>query len=475
MFFIKCLLIAAALLSVAKAGNPLTTCMAGRAQGTEPLTQSGSCEYGAYNSPTGPGTFTATLNEYFYSSGVKCGDCFEITGPLGVTTVRAVNFCSKNTCPSEKPLFMLTPDAFSQISSEALSVVYDAGFRKVSCDATGPLKGQLTNDTSKYYVKVLLFNNNVGIQTVSIKGQGMEVAEPMVRQNSAQFVWSKPGAEMKFPANVSVTSQYGSTVQMTIEAFDQEILTFNDNFEIPRNVVKGAPEKCILSQSPATIYSDSLAEGWDYWSSRSYSDLNTTDTTVFSTGKASLSVLLMGNSSYLSLTRSGDFQTEYFTGIKFSVRSDKVWSGLRVYIRPDSFWSPSTNITTEWSTHTVSFDKIKHNSVEKTITFGNTQDMEVKMYLDDVSFVVSTKPVTTGYSSTENSKELATSTTAGATSTHSATTGITASASTAGSTTTGTITAGNPDENNSHHSSSSFLKAPSTLMVALFAMMLFLF
>ncbi|KAN0024679.1 hypothetical protein ACTFIV_009088 [Dictyostelium citrinum] len=394
---------------------PLTLCMSGRAQGTESLNKSGSCEYGAYNGPTGPGTLTATLNEYFYSSGVKCGDCFEVSGPKGKTVVRVVNFCSAGTCPSEKPLFMLTPDAFQEISSDPLSVVYDAGFRKVSCDASGPIKAQVSADSSKYYVKLLIFNNEVGIQSVTIKGKDMSAPVPMIRQGSAQFVWSQAGKEMMFPATVVVSSQYGGSVTMTLNSLSMDILKFSGNFVTPKSsIIKNAPASCSLSASPLAIYQNGLTEGWNYWSSRSYSQINTTDSSSHSVGSTkSLSMILMGSSSALTLARSGDFETTYFTGIKFNMKANTTMKGLRVYFpnEQNKYWTPSTPITTSWTTYTVPFTSLQHKTIESAITFANTENINVYINIDNIHFIASTSSVTTGYSNgNETSSGLATGT-----------------------------------------------------------------
>eukprot|EP01132_Coremiostelium_polycephalum_P003096 gene3096-3872_t len=357
--------------------TPLTMCMQARVHGTEPLTVSGSCEYGSYNGETGPGTFTATLNEYFYSSGVKCGDCFEISGPNGITQVRAVNFCAKETCPGDSPYFMLTPDAFAQISSKPLSVIYDAGFRKVACsNVTGPLKSQTSNDSSRFYVKILLFNSVVGIQKVTIKGTGMNDSVAMSRENSAQFVWNEKGVEMKFPAVITATSQYGDSVSFTMDSLNKsKIYSFDGNFKTPVNVVPNAPERCTLAQTKTTIYSDSLTEGWDSWSSKSFNQLNTTDFSIAKSGKASLSIELVGKNSHLTLHHDGEFQTDYFKGITFSIRANRQWKGLKVYFHPDSWWVPSndTVITTEWCSFTVPFSALFHNALESFINFGNSE------------------------------------------------------------------------------------------------------
>ncbi|KAK5578799.1 hypothetical protein RB653_008472 [Dictyostelium firmibasis] len=419
---------------------PLTLCMSGRAQGTESLNKSGSCEYGAYNGPTGPGTLTATLNEYFYSSGVKCGDCFEVSGPKGKTVVRVVNFCSAGTCPSEKPLFMLTPDAFQEISADPLAVVYDAGFRKVSCDASGPIKAQVSADSSKYYVKLLLFNNEVGIESVTIKGKDMASPVSMVRQGSAQFVWSQAGKEMMFPANVVVTSQYGGSVTMTLNSLSMDILKFSGNFVTPKSsIIKNAPQSCSLSASPLAIYQNGLTEGWNYWSSRSYSQINTTDSSSHSVGSTkSLSMILMGSSSALTLARSGDFETTYFTGIKFNIKANTTMNGLRVYFpnEQNKYWSPSSPITTSWATYTVPFSSLQHKTIESAITFANTENINVYINIDNIQFIASPSAGTTGYA---NGNETASGLATGASST---TSGTTAGGKTTASTSVSSTTAG---------------------------------
>ncbi|EGC35051.1 hypothetical protein DICPUDRAFT_34025 [Dictyostelium purpureum] len=506
---LQLILIFTILFSIANAIDnvPLTLCMSGRAQGTESLNKSGSCEYGPYNGPTGPGTLTATLNEYFYSSGVKCGDCFEISGPKGKTVVRVVNFCSAGTCPSEKPLFMLTPDAFSEISNDPLSVIYDAGFRKVSCDANAaPIKAQVSEDSSKYYVKLLIFNNNLGIKDVTIKSKSMKTAVPMVRQNSAQFVWSEAGKEMTFPATVTVSSQYGGSVTLELKSLDKDVLKFSDNFVVPKGLIKKAPETCSLSASPLTIYQNGLTEGWNYWSSRSYSAINTTDTSMHSNGStSSLSIILLGSSSSLTLARSGDFDTAYFTGIKFNIRSNTTLEGFRVYFPSEEskFWTPKTPISTSWTTYTVPFSALKHKSIESAITFANTDNVNAYIHIDNIFFIASPHASTSGYASSNDTNGTGNlATTAGTSATGAATAAATTGGVATGSTeststattggkghTTGTVTpltstgrttsnpttassiGGNSDSETSdeHHSSSSTVQISLLLISAILA------
>ncbi|EGG16538.1 expansin-like protein [Cavenderia fasciculata] len=371
---------------------PLTQCMSGKVIGTEPLTVYGSCGYGSYNGETTPGTMTATLNQIFYAS-ARCGDCFEITGPKGSTVVRAVNFCGGNECSNDRPYFMTTPNAFSEISDEPLSTIYDAGFRRVSCPTEGPLKVRFQNDTSEYYVNVLLFNNNVGISSVSIKGANMPNAAEMNRQNnSATFSWSQAGFKIQFPATVTATSLYGDKVSVVLKSSDRlKVYEFGKNFAVPQKVV-GSPATCLLAKTPTCIYNDSFSQGYDTWSSYSYKDLNVSDTTVtYNKSKASLHINLIGAGSYLSITRAGQFQTDYFKGIKFAIRASRVWNGFNVFFgqQQESCWKPSTNITTEWSEHTVLFSDMKHQHIEKAINFGNKNENDVIMWLDDISFITS--------------------------------------------------------------------------------------
>eukprot|EP01133_Synstelium_polycarpum_P018006 gene18006-21488_t len=377
-------------LVLTQAGIPLTQCMSGRAQGTEPLTDSGSCGYGKWNSSTSPGTFTATVNEAFFSAGGRCGDCLEVTGPKGTTTVKITNFCSSNTCPADRPFFMLTPNAFAQISDEPLAVIYDAGFRRVSCESKGPIKAVIQNDTSDYYFKVLVWNNNVGISTLQIQGANMAAPALMTRQSSAAFSFSQAGDKVTLPATIIATSLYGDMTNLTITTMDKfHTFSFAANFPVPQHLVPGSPKTCTLSATPTMIYDDKLAEGYDTWSSKSYTELNVSDPDVHQNGKASMRIKLMSAHSYLALSRAGHFQTDYISAIKFSVRSDRVWSGMRVFFRSESAWMPSENITSEWSTYTVAFKNITHNSIEKSISFGSIDAEPVTMWLDDMSFILS--------------------------------------------------------------------------------------
>ncbi|EFA80631.1 expansin-like protein [Heterostelium album PN500] len=388
-YFIFTILLCFKFLVVYSSSTPLTVCMSAKVQGTEPLTESGSCGYGKYDGLVNPGVYTATLNEMFYDSGARCGDCFEITGPNGTTTIKVVNFCSAKDCPSDRPFFMLTQNAFAKISSD--SVVYDAGFRRVSCSSSGPLSVIQQNDTSDYYIKLLLFNNNVGISMVTIQGKGAKSSIAMQRQNSSEFSWT--GQEkMSFPATVTATSIFGDKVSWVMSGVEKmKVFQFSGNFA-DKKVIKNPPETCTLSQTPATIYNDSLADGFNTFQSKSYSDLNTTDFSEHSAGSnSSLKITLVGINSYLSLSRQGEFNSDYFTGIKFSVKCNQPkWSGLKVFFSNDSTaWTPTEPITKDWSMHTVDFKSLgPHSTNVKSINFGNKVDGDVTLWFDDISFIV---------------------------------------------------------------------------------------
>ncbi|KYR00423.1 expansin-like protein [Tieghemostelium lacteum] len=436
---------------------PLSTCMSAQVEQGDIL-EGGSCEYGAWNSKTGASKMTCTLNEYFYQQGSKCGDCFEVTGSNGKSvTVRAVNFCSKGTCPSDSPFFMLTPEAFSKISDASNPVIHDAGFRKVSCDSTGSLKGQFSNDSNSFYLKLLVFNNEVGISQVSIQGQNMSKPEPMIRQNSAKFVWANGGSQIVFPINITVVSQYGSSVMYTMNTLKKlDIFSFSSNFKVPENLVPGSPKQCLLSQTPSVIYTDSLAEGWDYYSSKDYRFLNETDESNPASGKAAFCVTLVGAKSSLTISRAGNFQLEYFSGIKFNIRSERDWNGFRFYFHQESWWTPvNKTINGQWTQLSMNFTDIKHSSIEHSISFGNEDDENVRFCIDNVSFILAPK------NSVEGSKE--------PTTTPSSTTTVTtigSESSQESSSTSSTTT---------HHSSATITSVSSTLFIILLLISILLF
>lgn len=172
-----------------------------------------SARIGACSVPWAFGDHVAAINQAQWEGALHCGECLQLTGPLGTTLVKVLDRCPE--CTSGQ--LDLSPEAFAAIGDPGQGVAA-VQWQRVECPVSGNIDYHF-QDSSQFYLSLQPRNHRHGVQSVSVLLGGSYV--PMTRSVANRFVLDtgtgSPGA-----FQIRVTSSAG-------EVLDQSFPVVPDN------------------------------------------------------------------------------------------------------------------------------------------------------------------------------------------------------------------------------------------------------
>ncbi|MEN1728361.1 MAG: expansin EXLX1 family cellulose-binding protein [Pseudomonadota bacterium] len=149
--------------------------------------------------------FSVAMNNPQWGGGVHCGECLELTGPLGSTIVRVIDLCPE--CVEGE--LNISVQAFAAIA-DPMPGFANISWERVDCPVSGAINYEFNAGSSPFFFQVKADNHRYGITDMEVLIDGE--FEPLARINSSFFQY--PGSD---PVN-SVTLRLRATTNQWIEA-----------------------------------------------------------------------------------------------------------------------------------------------------------------------------------------------------------------------------------------------------------------
>ncbi|KAM9973497.1 hypothetical protein ACTFIW_010591 [Dictyostelium discoideum] len=348
---------------------------------------------------------TAALNVFAFDKGSRCGECYELTGPLGSTVVMITDGCDAGDACQQKELFnfIISKKDFNKIgNSSAYGNIYSLGYQKVSCGFSGYIKavfggGSIAGRPDySYYFHVSFSNFNIGIKQVQLMGTGMSRISTLKR-DLGKYTWNQEGggAKLQFPATLILTGIDGQTLSYKFNKPPSgQMVDIKKQFAPPTQksssalVLRESENKCEMGKLPDYVYQESLGLGWvTYFSWKFvYINLESHETNKkASMGKNLIQVELKGYGG-LHFTREGGFQTKYIKSLSFTIRAAPPISALQVYVGQVGSYTLPT-LGWQWTEITIPASKIKSkNDIEYSLSFYNNKNQTNTLWIDNIKW-----------------------------------------------------------------------------------------
>jgi expansin len=185
------------------AAPPSTTLKKGIATWFDPNGSKGSCNY-----PSLPADdLYVALGREQFTSAAACGTYIDVTGPKGKARVKVTD-----ACPNCKVGHLdLSHTAYRKVAGEG--GLADISYKAVpNAPVPGPLSVRILDDSSQYYLGVLIDNHSNQLASVQVAGKGRGFTSA-VRQDWGYWVIESgagPG-----PLRIKVSDVYGHTVTVS--------------------------------------------------------------------------------------------------------------------------------------------------------------------------------------------------------------------------------------------------------------------
>eukprot|EP01111_Echinosteliopsis_oligospora_P016336 TRINITY_DN6742_c0_g1_i1.p1 TRINITY_DN6742_c0_g1~~TRINITY_DN6742_c0_g1_i1.p1 ORF type:complete len:588 (-),score=165.86 TRINITY_DN6742_c0_g1_i1:90-1853(-) len=349
---------------IAEASSPMSPCFSGRSSWYSDSLHSGSCGYGNLLGPTGPGhTYVAAASVSMFGISASCGDCFQITGPIGAVIVTVVDSCSASRCSDGIPHLDLSPDAFDAIANRNQTSTVYTNYRKVTCPVLGNVKvTSLAKSASD--IEYRIFNHRVSISNATVSTSDSRIINLSRTSNNT---WKYQGtSSLAFPVTLTVRSENNNVIthQFTTSAYDPSVVDTSSQISgVPRSYGgSNTNAACVIPTGLTTpiIYSDKLTTdssdlGWQDWSFASSIDW---DYRVNPYKGSSCIKAKLDAYGAIQLARNVGIQwANDYTHLQFYIRSDSEFNQLRVDW--NNGYETLVSVTPVWTIKNISLASMK--------------------------------------------------------------------------------------------------------------------
>ncbi|RYD57511.1 MAG: hypothetical protein EOP83_21065 [Verrucomicrobiaceae bacterium] len=270
--------------------------------------------------------FIAALSPTEYNRGganaAAAGECYELTGPAGTTTVMVGELSPSappGTMDAGRSYFDLGTPGFQQIAGTT-SVGYVAtGCRLVPAPVTGNVKLLVVINAGGFYLALTPYNHRAGITKMEVKSNGSSTWINMPRSIANRFEYNA-GPGLVFPVQVRITSRFGEVVTFP------SIASMTDNQRITGpaqfTTFPALAPAPALQMSP--VYADSFSSvPGDSWSASPYSGASVTPvfTGAHHEGSACIQLSALGSFNGVMFLPSVPFPKPEFGALRFAMRS----------------------------------------------------------------------------------------------------------------------------------------------------------
>jgi len=145
------------------------------------------------------------------ANAAAAGECYELTGPVGVTTVMVADendFPPAGTCEIGVTYFDIGNIAFTNLFAESTGSG-TATCRLVPAPVTGNVKLLAVANYDGYYVELRPYNHRAGINKLEIRVNGSSNWTELPRAAYNSFIYN---GNPPFPMEVRVTSRFGEII-----------------------------------------------------------------------------------------------------------------------------------------------------------------------------------------------------------------------------------------------------------------------
>jgi expansin (peptidoglycan-binding protein) len=151
---------------------------------------------------------TTAITSRRWMGSAHCGECLQVTGPLGTTIVKVTDECPDCTHSD----LDMSQGAFAKIGALPDGVI-PISWQRVDCPVSGGLKLQVQEGVNPYYLSFLADATRQGVTALRIKQNGSATWETTTRLDYGYFnITSATG--LQFPLAVEATSESGEVLQM---------------------------------------------------------------------------------------------------------------------------------------------------------------------------------------------------------------------------------------------------------------------
>ncbi|EAL60926.1 expansin-like protein [Dictyostelium discoideum AX4] len=353
-----------------------------------------------------PSIGTAALSLSAFNGGARCGQCYELTGPLGKTVVMVTDGCNSGEACTQKDLFnfIISNKDFDKIGNSSSYVnIYSLGYQEVSCGFLGNIKikfgGSLGHNGKvdySYYFTVSFSNFNIGIKQVQILGTGM-VSYMKLKRSLGGFTWNQEsgGSKLQFPATLVLTGVDGQIISYKFRQPPANIAIDMKKQFIPQVGLLSSKfnqsEICGMGNVPEYIYEDSLTFGWIVSNSWRFNvfNLSSQDTDDNPTlGESVIKMDLAANGG-LAFTREGGFQTKYLESLKVMIKVLPPTNSLQCFFGASGIYVIPGPLGGDWQEISIPISVLKPQKVEYSLSFYNNQGQSITMWIDNIKWIFS--------------------------------------------------------------------------------------
>lgn len=346
------------------------------------------------------GNFAAVRAADFHRDGqlsAGAGECYELAGPHGRTTVMIVDIATPPAgIPEEMKYFDLGPVPFGQLTGGSTEDVHAVTTRLVPAPVTGGVKYRVAEGSHQWWAQFRIYNHRVGVSMVELKHAGSETWWELVPQSWNTYVYAtdivRPAIVL--PLQLRVTSRFGEVVTFgpseSLENGHGE--EANAQFEIfPESA--SAPEP-VYRVRPMYVDRFTKVPG-DNWSATATAGVSLVDrdTAVFYQGDASMRITGLGGFKAVTCTRTPRFPAPENGVMRLAVRAESPVPAGAVEISflatgmiTGGIGLPALN--TEWQVFEL---PLEANGVPMEIQgwrlMGNTAGALPQLWIDAVEFV----------------------------------------------------------------------------------------
>lgn len=154
---------------------------------------------------------TVAVSSMVFAGSAHCGECLDVTGPLGHVVVRVIDACFD--CASDD--LDLSVTAFSAIANpvDALAPV---SWRRVACPVAGSIAFHFQG-SNPYYIKLQASNHRYGVAGMELLDEPTQAFVPMTRTADNYFEILPPHPTSSTgPITVRLAATSGESVSQTL-------------------------------------------------------------------------------------------------------------------------------------------------------------------------------------------------------------------------------------------------------------------
>jgi len=145
---------------------------------------------------------------------LNCGSCFNVTGPIGSTVVRIIDYCDTGAGSCPVGIFTLDKTPYLQIASSLGTGNVPITYFPTACPSQGTLEYLFQNGVDQWYVSINVANHRYPLQTVEIMHGSTWQVLPRASYN---YWWYNPqGTPQAFPTQIRVTDTLGEQIVDTL-------------------------------------------------------------------------------------------------------------------------------------------------------------------------------------------------------------------------------------------------------------------